>query len=57
MEKKTIELAELTLYENSRFHVGENLEYFNMDMIEKSYMKVVMDFVEGYGWKIKYLPT
>lgn len=38
---------ELILYENSRFDVGENLEYYNMDMIRKSYMKIVMDFVEG----------
>ena len=38
---------ELILYENIRFDVGENLEYYNMDMIRKSYMKIVMDFVEG----------
>ena len=44
MENKIIEL---TLYENSRFHVRENLDNFNMDMIRKSYMKIVIDFVEG----------
>lgn len=38
---------DFTLYENIRFHVGENLKYFTMDMIRKSYMKIVMDFVEG----------
>lgn len=35
----------------------EKSERFTLKMIEKSYMKVIMDFVEGYGWKTKYLPT
>ena len=37
----------LALYENIRFHRRENPKYFNMNMSEKSYMKIVMDFVEG----------
>jgi len=40
-------IVELTLYENIRFHVGGIWGNFNMDMIRKSYMKIVMDFVEG----------
>lgn len=55
MEKKTIEPTELTLYENSDFRVMESLDYFSTDMISKSYMKIVMDFVEELGWKTKYL--
>ena len=50
MENK---IVELTLYENSRFHVRENLDNFNMDMIRKSYMKIDMDFVEGLRMKNK----
>lgn len=38
---------ELTLYENIRFHVTENQVHFYMNMVRKSYMKIVMDFVEG----------
>lgn len=42
-----MKLIDLTLYENIRFHVVENQAHFNTDMAEKSYMKIVMDFVEG----------
>lgn len=42
-----MELSELTLYENSRFHVRENQGCFNIKKGRKSYTKVVMDFVEG----------
>lgn len=42
-----MELNELTLYENIRFHVTENQVHFNMNMVRKTYMKIVMDFVEG----------
>lgn len=37
----------MTLYENSDFRVMENLYCFNLNITEKSYMKIVMDFVEG----------
>lgn len=42
-----MELVKLTVYENIRFCVMENLALFNMNMAGKSYMKIVMDFVEG----------
>lgn len=42
-----MELVKLTIYENIRFCVMENLTLFNMNMAGKSYMKIVMDFVEG----------
>lgn len=45
MENARIFLV-LTLYENSRFRVRKNLGYFNMDTARKTYMKIVMDFVE-----------
>lgn len=47
MEKKTIGLIELTLYESIRFRVMEKLVHFNKNMERKTYMKIVMDFVEG----------
>lgn len=47
MEKKTIGLIELTLYGNIRFCVMEKLVHFNKNMERKTYMKIVMDFVEG----------
>lgn len=37
----------MTLYENIRFHVMENLRCFNIKNKEKSYTKILMDFVEG----------
>lgn len=37
---------ELTLYKNIRFYVMENQAHFNMIQVKKSYMKIVMDFVE-----------
>lgn len=40
-------IDELTLYENIRFYVTEKQVHFNMNMVRKSYMKIVMDFVEG----------
>lgn len=33
----------------------KKIKHFNQKIIEKSYMKIVMDFVEKLGWKIKYL--
>lgn len=48
-------IVKLILHENSDFRVMESLDYFSTDMIRKSYMKIVMDFVEGLGWKTKYL--
>lgn len=33
-----------------------NQEQYNQNKSEKSYMKIVIDFMEGLGWKIKYLP-
>ena len=42
-----MEPADLSVYENIRFCVMENLALFNMNMAGKSYMKIVMDFVEG----------
>ena len=50
-----MEPADLSVYENIRFCVMENLALFNMNMAGKSYMKIVMDFVEECRWKIKYL--
>lgn len=49
-------MVEPILYENIQFCVGEILKYFNRNMMRKSYMKIVMDFVEACGWKIKFLP-
>lgn len=42
-----MELVNLTLYKNSDFHIGENLRYSRVNIAKKSYMKIVMDFVEG----------
>lgn len=42
-----MELIELTLYENIRFRVREKLVDFNKNMARKTYMKILMDFVEG----------
>ena len=42
-----MKLIDLTLYENIRFYVMENQAHFSINMAEKSYMKIVMDFVEG----------
>ncbi len=42
-----MKLIDLTLYENIRFHVMKNQANFNTNMAGKSYMKKVMDFVEG----------
>lgn len=42
-----MKLIDLTLYENIRFHVMKNQANFNTNMAGKSYMKRVMDFVEG----------
>lgn len=41
-----MKLIDLTLYENIRFYVMENQAHFSINMAEKSYMKIVMDFVE-----------
>lgn len=51
-----MELVELTLYENSCFCVMFLMHHFIWKWDGISYMKIVMDFVEGLGWKIKYLP-
>lgn len=44
-----------TFYENSWFHGIKLLYFFTLKWRRKSYMKIVMVFMEGLGWKIKYL--
>lgn len=51
-----MELNELTLYENICLCVMFLMHHFIWKWDRKSYMKIVMDFAEGLGWKIKYLP-
>ena len=41
-----MELVELTLYENIRFRVMGKLVHSNKNMARKTYMKILMDFVE-----------
>ena len=44
-----INICEKTLHENICFCVREIWEHIGADQAKKSYMKIVMDFVERYG--------
>ena len=45
----------ITLYEIICFCVEKISVDLHWNMVQKSYMKTVMGFVEGCGWKIKSL--
>jgi len=52
---KAMDIYGKTLHENICFCVRGTIGNFGTYPAEKTYTKIVMDFVEGREWKTKYL--